>query len=78
MFDMTNPVEGKCGDLDLGAPNERCGGPGIGEDGEPDGKGPNCLPLGNVLIVQEPGSTSLMTLLVVAPLSLILSPWLNT
>ena len=30
-------------------------GPGKGEEGEPDGNGPNCNPLGNVLIVQEPG-----------------------
>ena len=45
-----------CGDSDLGSPNMRCpgGGPGKGEEGEPDGNGPNCNPLGNVLIVQEP------------------------
>lgn len=42
---------------DLGSPNERCGGPSIGEDGEPNGKGPNGLLLGNALIVQEPGAT---------------------
>lgn len=59
VFDTSNPVEGECGDADLGSPNQRCpggGGPGIGEDGEPDGSGPNCSPLGNVLIVQEPGA----------------------
>jgi hypothetical protein len=57
VFDTTNPVEGDCGDPDLGSPNMRCdgGGPGKGEDGEPDGNGPNCSPLGNVLIIQEPG-----------------------
>lgn len=45
-----------CGDSDLGSPNMRCdgGGPGKGE-GEPDGNGPNCVPLEHVLIVQEPG-----------------------
>lgn len=56
LFDTANPGgEGGFGDPDLGAPNERCqgGGPGIGEGGEPDGAGPNCSPLGNVLIVQE-------------------------
>ena len=57
LFDTANPG-GKdgYGDPDLGAPNERCngGGPGWGEGGEPDGAGPNCNPLGNVLIVQEP------------------------
>jgi hypothetical protein len=39
LFDTENPVDGDCGDPDLGAPNERCdgGGPGIGEGGEPDG-----------------------------------------
>jgi len=58
LFDTANPVTGKHGDPDLGAPNNRCpgGGPGIGEGGEPDGKGPNCTPLGNVLIIQEPGT----------------------
>jgi hypothetical protein len=57
LLDTANPVDGECGDPDLGAPNMRCpgGGPGEGEDGEPDGRGPNCNPLGNVLIVQEPG-----------------------
>lgn len=57
IFDSANPGgEGGFGDTDLGAPNERCpgGGPGWGEDGEPDGRGPNCKPLGNLLIVQEP------------------------
>jgi len=57
LFDTANPG-GKdgFGDPDLGAPNERCngGGPGWGEGGEPDGAGPNCNPLGNVLIIQEP------------------------
>jgi len=37
----------------------RCpgGGPAKGDQGEPDGNGPNCDPLGNMLIVQEPGET---------------------
>jgi hypothetical protein len=57
VFDTSDPVDGTCGDPDLGSPNMRCEnpGPGTGEEGEPDGKGPNCNPLGNVLIVQEPG-----------------------
>ena len=57
VFDTSDPVDGTCGDPDLGAPNMRCpgGGPGTGLGGEPDGKGPNCSPLGNALIVQEPG-----------------------
>jgi hypothetical protein len=40
VFDTFDPVEGECGDPDLGSPNERCGGPGISENGEPDGRGP--------------------------------------
>jgi len=57
VFDTSDPVDGDCGDIDLGSPNVRCngGGPGKGEDGEPDGRGPNCKALGNALIVQEPG-----------------------
>ena len=59
IFDTSDPVsvDGKCGDPDLGSPNMRCPnpGPGVGEGGEPDGAGPNCEPLGNALIVQEPG-----------------------
>lgn len=58
-FDTADPVDGECGDSDLGSPNVHCpgGGVGVGEDGEPDGRGPNCVPLGMALIVQEPGET---------------------
>lgn len=58
VFDTAGPVDGECGNSEFGAPNMRClpyDGPGIGEGGEPDGNGTNCNPLGNVLIVQEPG-----------------------
>lgn len=46
-------------DPDLGAPNMRCDnpGPGVGEGGEPDGAGPNCAELGNVLIIQNATAT---------------------
>ncbi len=42
-------------DPDLGSPNERCrgGGPGMGEGGEPDQPGENCIAQGNVVIIQE-------------------------
>lgn len=58
VLDTSDPRDGKCGDSDLGSPNGACpgGGPGRGDDGKPDGRGPNCSPLGNVLIIQEPGS----------------------
>lgn len=61
LFDTANPVTGKHGDPDLGAPNQRCpgGGPGIGEGGKPGGRGPNCEPLGNVLVIQEPGTNGI-------------------
>ncbi len=63
VFDTANPVdEYDCGDKDLGSPNMRCPGgtfPGKGEGGEPDGNGPNCNPLGNVLIVQDSDDTCL-------------------
>jgi hypothetical protein len=46
-------------DPDLGSPNSKCNpaGPGIGEGGEPTGAGPNCNPLGNVLIIQNSDSS---------------------
>lgn len=46
-------------DPDLGAPNKWCTppGPGKGSGGEPGGAGPNCDPLGNVLIVQTSDKT---------------------
>jgi hypothetical protein len=45
-------------DPDLGSPNEACpgGGPGIGEGGGPDQPFPNCVPQGNLLIIQDPRS----------------------
>jgi len=55
IFNTANPGTVKEGDPDLGSPNNRCSppGPGVGEGGEPDTKGANCVPLGNVIIVQE-------------------------
>lgn len=58
IFDTANPGdERNGGDSDLGAPNEGCtpSGPGTGVGGAPGQPGENCDPLGNVLIVQEPG-----------------------
>lgn len=60
LFDTANPggaTNDDCGDRDLGAPNKECpgGGPGEGVGGEPGAPGENCDPLGNVLIIQEPG-----------------------
>jgi hypothetical protein len=59
LLDSSNPgSEDTCGDSDLGAPNEACTppGPGTGDGGAPGADGENCDPLGNVLIVQEPGA----------------------
>ena len=59
LLDSSNPgSEDTCGDADLGAPNEACtpSGPGSGVGGVPGSQGENCDPLGNVLIVQEPGA----------------------
>jgi len=66
IFDSSDPgSEDTCGDADLGSPNKKCSGkyghyghygPGIGIGGEPGAPGENCYPLGNLLIVQEPGS----------------------
>jgi hypothetical protein len=43
------------GDAHLGSPNDKCpgGGPGNGSGGEPGKLGENCIPQGNVLIIQE-------------------------
>ena len=43
------------GDEDLGSPNEMCDnlGSGVGAGGEPGERGENCVPQGNVLIIQE-------------------------
>jgi hypothetical protein len=62
IFDTANPggeTPDACGDSDLGAPNKYCyvGGPGRGEGGKPNQPGENCVPLGNALIVQEPGES---------------------
>ena len=42
-------------DSDLGSPNQFCdpSGPGVGVGGEPNQPGKNCVPQGNVLIIQE-------------------------
>jgi hypothetical protein len=56
IFDTSNPGGEMDGDLDLGTPNESCGGPGTGEGGKKGAPGENCEFLGNVLIVQEPGN----------------------
>jgi hypothetical protein len=62
VFDTADPggeTPDACGDANLGPPKMRCpgGGPGKGDHGDPDGNGPNCDPLSNVLIVQKPGET---------------------
>jgi len=51
IYDTTQQGE----EFDLGSPNEKCGGSGVGAGGEPNGAGPNCNPdgKGNVLIIQE-------------------------
>jgi hypothetical protein len=56
IFDTSNPGTQEEGDPDLGSPNYSCGGPGKGDGGEKGKPGENCIPLGNVLIIQEPGN----------------------
>jgi len=60
IFDSSDPgSQDTCGDADLGSPNKWCPGgygPGHGVGGEPGAPGENCEPLGNLLIIQEPGS----------------------
>jgi hypothetical protein len=53
IFDTNKIGNQNFGDPDLGTPNEKCGGPGRGKGGEPGQPGENCVPLGNVLIIQE-------------------------
>jgi len=55
LFDTSDIGNPNFGDADLGSPNERCtpSGPGVGEGGEPGEPGENCVPQGNVLIIQE-------------------------
>lgn len=58
IFDTSNPgTINSGGDADLGSPNNRClrGGPGVGDGGQP---GENCVPQGNVLIIQESNKVS--------------------
>jgi hypothetical protein len=46
-------------DPDLGSPNQNCpsgGGPGIGIGGGPSATYPNCVPQGNLLIIQDTGT----------------------
>ncbi len=54
IFDSSNPSGG---DVDLGTPNETCDapGPGEGEAGEMGMEFENCIPKGNLLIVDENG-----------------------
>jgi len=56
VFDTSDPgTNNSNGDPDLGSPNEDCSnaGPGKGNGGEPGEEGENCIPIGNVLIIQE-------------------------
>lgn len=61
VFDTFSPGgAGGIGDRDLGSPNEDCpgGGPGVGAGGGPDSPYSNCVPQGNVLIIQEDNSAT--------------------
>lgn len=55
VFNTSHPGTDSDGDADLGSPNKDCpgGGPGEGSGGAPSSMYSNCVPLGNVLIVQE-------------------------
>ena len=54
IFDTSNPgTNNEEGDPDLGSPHNKCGGPGRGKAGQPGQPGENCVPQGNVLIIQE-------------------------
>lgn len=46
-------------DLDMGSPNEACGGPGVGIAGAPGQPGENCVQLGKVLIAHNDDVVSL-------------------
>jgi hypothetical protein len=54
LYDTLNP--------DLGSPNEQCpnGGPGVGTGGMPGETGENCVPQGNVIIIQEENDGDLL------------------
>ena len=58
VINSSNPGNEIVGGLSLGSPNKLCSptGPGIGEGGEPDTEGENCIPLGNVLNVEGAGN----------------------
>jgi hypothetical protein len=55
VFDTNYPGDGRngIGDPDLGSPNESCGGPGKGYGGEMGSQYENCIPLNNVLVIQD-------------------------
>jgi hypothetical protein len=55
VFDTNYPGDGRngIGDPDLGSPNESCGGPGEGYGGELGSQYENCVPLNNVLVIQD-------------------------
>lgn len=53
IFNTANPGSSLDGDLHLGSPNIACGGPGIGDGGMNSSQFSNCVPLGNVLIIQK-------------------------
>ena len=55
LFNTSDVGDQELGDPDLGSPNEKCSppGPGVGVGGEPGMPGENCVPQGNVLIIQE-------------------------
>lgn len=59
IFDTSNPGSWANGDLDLGSPNAHCpgGGVGKGDGGKPNQLGENCIPQGNILIIQEEDKT---------------------
>lgn len=56
-FDTSKPGTAEDGDPDLGSPHILCNpsGPGIGSGGRPGSPGENCVPQGNVLIIEEDG-----------------------
>jgi hypothetical protein len=55
LFNTSDIGDELIGDSDLGSPNQFCSpsGPGVGAGGKPDQPGENCVPQGNVLIIQE-------------------------
>jgi hypothetical protein len=53
VFDTNNPVGGGHGDPDLGSPHNSCGGPGVGDGGQKGSLYENCIPMNNVLVIQD-------------------------